>query len=147
MITTALNTNISEVENEIPNHDKYVSTPEFNKLTAESFAARLKEADLVSKTFFTNKLTRFNKQITSNKTKHLEVQNKLNSLITKDYSFFLGRIYFTSNDASQNTFVYQSTRDALELKKIKTLIIFLVGNQSKYIILDLSYYTLLFCIA
>ena len=83
MTTTTLNTNISEVENEIPNHDKYVSTPEFNKLAAESFAARLKEADLVSKTFFANKLTRFNKQITSNKTKHLEVQNKLNSLITK----------------------------------------------------------------
>ena len=114
MTTTALNINISEVENEIPNHDKYVSTPEFNKLTAESFAARLKEADLVSKTFFTNKLTRFNKQITSNKTKHLEVQNKLNSLITKDYNFFLGRIYFTSNDGSQNTFIYQPTHDTLE---------------------------------
>ena len=63
--------------------------------------------------------TIFYRKITSNKTKHLEVQNKLNSLITKDYSFFLGRIYFTSNDGSQNTFVYQSTRDALELKKNK----------------------------
>ena len=63
--------------------------------------------------------TIFYRKITSNKTKHLEVQNKLNSLITKDYRFFLGRIYFTSNDVSQNTFVYQSTRDALELKKNK----------------------------
>ena len=29
----------------------------------------------------------------------------------------LGRIYFTSNDGSQNTIVYQPTLDALELKK------------------------------
>ena len=65
------------------------------------------------------KLTSFNRKITSNKTKYLEVQKKLNSLITKDYNFFLGRIYFTSNDGSQNTFVYQPTLDTLELKKDK----------------------------
>ena len=47
--TTVLKTKISEVENEIPNHDKYITTPEFNKLTAESFAARLKQATLGTK--------------------------------------------------------------------------------------------------
>ena len=31
-------------------------------------------------------------------------------------------MYFTINDVSQNTFVYQPTLDTLELKKIKTLI-------------------------
>ena len=67
----------------------------------------------MNKTDFDHKLTSFNKRITSNKTKHLEVQKKLNSLITKDYHFFLSRIYFTSNDGSQNTFVYQSTLDIL----------------------------------
>ena len=51
----------------------------------------------MSKTNLNNKLTSFNKRITSNKTKHLEFQKKLNILITK-YNFFLGRIYFTSND-------------------------------------------------
>ena len=56
----------------------------------------------MSKTDFDNKLTSFNKQISSNITKHLEVEKKANSLKTKDYNFFLGRIYFTSNDASQN---------------------------------------------
>ena len=65
------------------------------------------------------KLTSFNRKITSNKTKYLEVQKKLNSLITKDYNFFLGRIYFTSNDGSQNTFVYQVILDTLELEKDK----------------------------
>ena len=57
----------------------------------------------MNKTDFDNKLTRLNKRMTSNKAKHLEVQKKLNSLMTKYYNFFLGRIYFTSNDKSQNT--------------------------------------------
>ena len=117
--TNVLNTKINKVEKKIPNHDKYITTPEFNKLTAESFAARLKQADLVNKTDFDNKLTSFNRRITSNKTKHLEVRKKLNSLITKDYNFFFGRIYFTSNYGSQNTLLYQPTLDTLELKKDK----------------------------
>ena len=88
MTTTILNTKISEVENKIPNHDKYITTPEFNKLTAENFTARLKQANLVTKTDFDKKLTSFNRKITSNKTKYLEVQKKLNSLITNDYDSF-----------------------------------------------------------
>ena len=86
----------------------------------KDFAARLKQADLGNKTDFDNKLSSFNKRITSNKTKYLEVQGKLNILITKDYNFFLRRIYFTSNDGSQNTFAYQPTLDTLELIKDKT---------------------------
>ena len=73
----------------------------------------------MSQTDFDNKLISFNRKITSNKTKHLEVQKKLNSLTTKDYNFFLGRMYFASNDWSQNTFVYQPTLDTLEIKKDK----------------------------
>ena len=56
-----LNTKISEVENKIPDQAKYKTIHEFNKLTAENFTARLKQADLVSKTDFDNKLTSFNK--------------------------------------------------------------------------------------
>ena len=119
MTTTVLSTKISGVENKIPDHVKYITTPEINKLIAEHFAAGLKEADLVSKTDFDNKLTRFNKKVTSNKTKYLEVQKKLNSLITNYYNFSLGRMYFTSNEGSQNTFVYKPTLDTLELKKDK----------------------------
>ena len=63
----------------------------------------------MSKTDFDNKLTSFNRRITSNKTKHLKVQKKVNSLIIKNYNFFLFRIYFICNDGSQNTFVYQQT--------------------------------------
>ena len=71
----------------------------------------------MNKTDFDSKLTSFNKRITWNKTKHLEVQKKRNSLITNADNLFLGRMYFTNNDGSQNTFVYQPILDTFELKK------------------------------
>ena len=78
--TTALNTKIRKVVNEILDKSKFIANHEFNKLTAE--------ANLVSKTDFDKKLKSFNKRLTSNKIKHLEVQKKLNSLVTKDNNFF-----------------------------------------------------------
>ena len=54
--TTVLNTKIGEVQNKIPDHAKYITTQEFNKLTAEHFAATLKRANLMSKIDFANKL-------------------------------------------------------------------------------------------
>ena len=83
----------------------------------------------MKKTDFDNKLSSFNGKITLNGRKHFEVQKKLNSIITKDYNFFLGWIYFTSNDGSQITFVYQPTLDTLKLKKTNVLIRFIIGNQ------------------
>ena len=56
-------------------HDKYITTPEFNKFTAEIFAARLSQADLVTKTDFDNRPSSLNKKITANKTKHLVIEN------------------------------------------------------------------------
>ena len=46
MITTVLNTKISEVENKILEHAKYITTQEHNKLTTEKIAARLTQANL-----------------------------------------------------------------------------------------------------
>ena len=114
--STVLNTKISEVENKKPDHVKFITSQEFNKLTTEKFAERLSQVKLVRKTGFDNKLISFNRKITSNKTEHLEVIKKLISLTTKD-NFPLNRMYFTSNDGPQNTFVYQTTLDTLELKK------------------------------
>ena len=71
--TTFLNTKISEFENKVRDSSKYITSYEFNKLTAERFEPRLKQSDLVNKTDFYNELTSFGKQMTSNKTKHLEV--------------------------------------------------------------------------
>ena len=70
--TTVLNTEISEIENKIPDNSKYIITQGFNKLTEENFDIRLKQADLVNEIDFDDKLTSFNKQVTSNKIKHLE---------------------------------------------------------------------------
>ena len=41
-------------------------------------------------------------------------------------------MYFRSNDGSKNTFAHQTTLDPLKLKKGKTLIMLLVGNEREY---------------
>ena len=45
-----------KIEKRISDHDndKYITTPEFNRLTAENFAARLAEANLTSKNDIAN---------------------------------------------------------------------------------------------
>ena len=45
---TDCNLKINEIGKKIIdlNHDKYIATPEFNKLTSENFVARLKQANL-----------------------------------------------------------------------------------------------------
>ena len=62
------------------NHDIYITTPEFNKLTAKHFSAKLKQVNLVTKTDFDDKLKNLNQKINSNKTKHLLVENELKKL-------------------------------------------------------------------
>ena len=56
---TDYDTKVNEIEKKITDHkhDKYVTTPEFDKLTAENFAERLAQAILVTKTDFDNKLS------------------------------------------------------------------------------------------
>ena len=50
------NTNINEIEKKITdlNGDKYITTAGFNKLTSEIFSARLKQANLASKSDIAN---------------------------------------------------------------------------------------------
>ena len=42
-------TAVTAVENKIPDHTKYITTPEFNKLMAENVTSRLKQANLATK--------------------------------------------------------------------------------------------------
>ena len=67
------------------NHDKYIATREFNTLAADVFNARLAPANLVKKADFDAKLSSLNWKITSNKSKHLLVENKLKVLETFDW--------------------------------------------------------------
>ena len=57
------------------NHDKYTITPEFNNLAVGVFTARLAHADLITKRDFNTKLQNLHRKVTSNKTKHLLVEN------------------------------------------------------------------------
>ena len=82
---TDCNTKITKIENKLNNHnhDKYITTSEFNNLAADVFNARLAQANLVTKTdfdaklffFFDAKLSSLNKKNTSNKTTHLLKMN------------------------------------------------------------------------
>ena len=79
---TDYNTKINEIKKKITDHshDKYITTPEFNKLTRENFAARLAQANLITKTDFNVKLSSLNKKVTSNKTKYLVVENEFKKI-------------------------------------------------------------------
>ena len=84
-----------------------ITTLEFNKLTAKKFATRLKQANLVTKTDFDNKLTSLNRKIVSNKTKNLLTENELKKLKTFDLGYFIGKSHF-DEDGAQNYLVFQS---------------------------------------
>ena len=85
---TDYNTKVTDNENKLNNHnhEKYIDTSGYNKLPADVFNARIAQANLITKTDFDAKLSNLNKKITSNKTKHLLVENELNKLKTFDSS-------------------------------------------------------------
>ena len=105
---TDYNTKIIEIEKKLTdhNHDKYITTPEFNTLTVSVFNARLAQVNLVAKTDFDAKLLSLNRKITTNKSKHLLVENKLKKLKTFDSSYFIGKIHFEEY-GTQNYLVFQ----------------------------------------
>ena len=72
---TNYDTKISELEKQLTdhNHDKYITTLEFNTLAAV-FNARLGQANLLTKTIhFDVKLSSLIRKITLNKSKHLHL--------------------------------------------------------------------------
>ena len=75
---TNYNAKITEIEKKLTdhNHDKYITTPEFNTLAADVFNARLAQANLIKQTDFDAKLSSYNGKITANKTKTLLVAHK-----------------------------------------------------------------------
>ena len=71
------NAKISEIEKKVSdrNHDKYITTPEFNTLSARVFDERLKLAHLITETNLDFELKKICDRILSNKTKHLFIEN------------------------------------------------------------------------
>ena len=99
--SNTVNAKINEIKNKIPNitnlatstaftaveyktldHIKCITTPEFDKLTAETFAARLALANLASKSYIANyvKETDFNDQL-----KYLNIKK----LLSRKHSMYL----------------------------------------------------------
>ena len=80
---TDYNTKINKIEKKITDHDhdKYITTPEFNKLTGDNFAARLKQTNLARKNDIASflKKTDFNNKLRDNTSN----KNELNELSKK----------------------------------------------------------------
>ena len=66
---TDYNTNITQIEKKLTdhNHDKYITTLEFNTLAADVFNEALARANLVKKADLDATLSSFNKKISVNK--------------------------------------------------------------------------------
>ena len=75
-----------------------MTTPEFNKLTAEKFAARLAQANLITKIDFNAKLSSFNRKFILNKARHLLIVNELKKLKTFDLGYFTGKSHFDEDN-------------------------------------------------
>ena len=118
---------ISEIEKKIAdhNHEKYITIQELNKLTTENFNARLAQANLMSKTEFGAKLQSPSKRITSNKAKHLLVENELKKLKTFYLSYFKDKGHF-EEDGTQNYLVFQPILKGFLMSVVVILYIF--GN-------------------
>ena len=68
------------------NHDKYITTPEFNTLAANVFNAGLAQENLVTMTNFDNKISSLDSKIAANKTKNESIGNETKKLETLDLS-------------------------------------------------------------
>ena len=88
------------------NHDRYVTTPEFNTLAADVSNARLAQANLITKTDFDAKLSSHDRKITGNKSKHVLVETELKMVKTFDSSRFIDKSHF-EEDGKQNYLVFQ----------------------------------------
>ena len=113
--------------------NKYITTWEFDKLKSENFALRLTQTNLASKndmaifvkeTDSNDKLKYLYKEVTPNKTRHVEVEkkitdltNKVTQISEKGHDFLLGRKYFTSNDGYQNFLVFAPMLSSLILDR------------------------------
>ena len=106
---TDQNANVTAIEKKITdlNHDKYITTTEFNKLATDAFNARPLQANLVKNINFDNKLSDLNRKIVSNKTRHIHrVKN-----------------YF-HEDGNQNDYISQPISKYLKVAYVNDIIFY-----------------------
>ena len=111
---TDYNTKIIEIEKKLNdhNHNKYMTTTEFNKLATDTFNARIVQATLVKRTDFDDKLTDLNREIVSNKTK--------DKIIAKELSYFHVKNYF-DEDVNQNYYIFQPISKYLKVAHVNDI--------------------------
>ena len=90
---------------------KRITTPEFNKLTA----------DLITKTNFDNKLSSLNRKIVLKKTRHLLIEKESKKLEIFDLGYFMGKSHF-DEDGAQNYLVFQSVLEYFTLNCYWTIV-------------------------
>ena len=103
------NTKTSEIENKSTDHDhsdKYVTTPECNKLTSKHFAARLKHAKIASKSDVAKFVTKID---FNNKLKDVTSKKGLTKDLINKFSILNGAKYFSSR-IFQNYLVFMPTK-------------------------------------
>ena len=111
---TDYNTKVTEIEKKLTdhNHDKYITTTEFNKLATDTFSARLVQANLIKKTDFDHKLSDLNIKIVSNKRKDI--------VIEKELRYFHGKNYF-DEDGNQNYYIFQPISKYLKVAYVNDI--------------------------
>ena len=116
---------LTAVEDKVPNVSSLVKKPDFTAkgteiggkipsitgLASSSALTAVEDkipdvSSLVTKTDFDARLPGLNKKITSNKTKHLLVENELKKIEKFDAAYFRGKNYF-EEDGMQNYLVFQ----------------------------------------
>ena len=108
---TNYGTKISEIENKLNNHnhDKYITTPEFNTLAPDAFNARLSQENLVTKATFDNTVSSLDSKTAENKSKNNSIKNEFKKLKTFNLSYFICKSHF-EEDGAQNYLVFQPIR-------------------------------------
>ena len=93
LLKTKYKTALTAIEKKALNHSKYITTPKFNSLKAQSFSARLAQENWASQNDIAKfcKKERFWWKIISNKKQHILAENNFKNLQTFDSSPFIGR--------------------------------------------------------
>ena len=114
---TDYNTKISDHD-----HDKYITTSEFNAMAVSSFNARLAaQTDLIRIPEFDANLKGISDRVIKNKTKHLLVENEIKKLKTLDLSYFWGKNNFEDNDGAQTALVFQTIQKHFNLSNVEQI--------------------------
>ena len=109
---TDYNTKFSEIDNKYTDYDhsnKFITTPEFNKLTSEKFGVRLKQANLVNKSDIAKFVT---KTDFDNEIRDVTLIKGLTKDSINKFSVLNGAKYF-SLGIFQNSLVFTPTKKCI----------------------------------